>query len=633
MPYQKHDKDNAEANPGTLLDRNAYERYDLNNVEASPQPSSEVESTDYGDQFRNWDADFVSRDENNDDKNPLVSIDIDTEADISSPTGFPSDKSRVQEVLTGTAASFSGGTGTLTVSSAFACKPPTTRSTYIDSWTFCTEPSADLTQTYTPGVDESDMDFAFITVVEDSAGVTKTSVSEFVYVHSIHIVTKETSTTGTLKVGESIFITVATAEGGIPNINYFLQARDSDNGSNFGNNFTLKTNCLPGEVVEYVVPADKAGKYLQFRTRTRDNSGQGGSDVYRQVWSIAPGSNQNLISDELSVTGTTTLSGDFRVGEVVTLDTIPTFSGGLSPVKYEYQYQMSSDESTWVGIGSPFVEYDPNNFVPGEISITVPISVDGKYIRIQSRATDDLGQQVIAQGTHYGPVVPQALTVVSPSVIDVQYNGQTDDLGTPMVGDIIRIDDAAQFTGGVTPYTSKTCILTTNKGKEIIEFTDPDNQSEIQYTLTYDEVGDLLSVRTIVVDGAGRIGMDENFIYDKNNARGVLNYEPQLERVQKTSVDRTVVADRTVNVTTAIYSGGLGGQFYHLLARRYENPAMTNQLEQITIKANAAPGGTYEWTVPSSWSDDYVKILTRVRDNSNTDPYVQKFDFLEIGQV
>jgi len=633
MPYQKHDKDNAEVNPGTLLDRNAYERYDLNNVEASPQPSSEVESTDYGDQFRNWDADFVARDSNGDEKYPDVPIVIDTEAGISAPDGFPGGVSRVQEVLTGTAAVYSGGTGTVSVVSAFACKDGSINTRDLSSWTLCNEYSADAVQTITPQPSDADSTYAFISLATDDAGVTKVSISEDIFVYSIHQIDIATTTSGFYKAGETIDITVASASGGIPNINYLLQARFSDTGTgNWGNQDTIKQNCLPGEVVSYVIPSEMVGKYIQIRTRTRDNSGQGGSDIYIQKQSNAPISAAPIV-DVVSVTGTTTLSGDIRVGEVVTLETIPTFSGGYPPVKHEYQFQMSSDESTWVGIGSPFVEYDPNNFTPGSITLTVPIGVNGMFIRLQTRATDALGDNVIAQGTHYGPVVPQALTVASPSVIDVQYNGQTDDLGTPMVGDIIKIDASAQFTGGVTPYTSKTCILTTNTGKEIIEFSDPDNQSEMEYTLTYDEVGDLLSVRTIVVDGGGRIGMDENFIYDKNNARGVLDYEPELERVQRTQVDRTVLAGRTVNVTTAIYSGGLGGQFYHLLARRYSTPDMTSQEEQVTIKSNAAPGVAYEWTVPSSWEGDYVKIVTRVRDNSNTDPFKQKFDFLEIGQV
>ena len=70
MPYQHHDVDNAPINPGTLLDRNAYERSVLEGgAPDSPQPGYEV-ATDNSESWKDWNADYSKHGVNGEDLNP-----------------------------------------------------------------------------------------------------------------------------------------------------------------------------------------------------------------------------------------------------------------------------------------------------------------------------------------------------------------------------------------------------------------------------------------------------------------------------------------------------------------------------------------------------------------------------------
>ena len=112
----------------------------------------------------------------------------------------------------------------------------------------------------------------------------------------------------------------------------------------------------------------------------------------------------------LSVTGTTTLSGTFQVGETVTLTGIPTFSGGKDPIVYEYQWQMtdSVNGGGWVGFDSPWTVYDPETILDTPQTKELTAVCDKEYVRLQTRATDAFGVQVIGQGTVYGRVLSAA---------------------------------------------------------------------------------------------------------------------------------------------------------------------------------------------------------------------------------
>jgi len=110
----------------------------------------------------------------------------------------------------------------------------------------------------------------------------------------------------------------------------------------------------------------------------------------------------------LTSSGTSTLEGEVKVGVELNLTGVPTFLGGVTPVVYEYQWQQSDTGvgATWSGFESPWTVYDPSTILITPPGKALNATVEGKYIRLQSRATDADGVQVVAQGTVYGPVAP-----------------------------------------------------------------------------------------------------------------------------------------------------------------------------------------------------------------------------------
>ena len=59
MPYQRHDET---CNPTgeTLIDINAYVRHDEDNVAEVPQPGKTLRTDSDGNQYYDWDADYVA---------------------------------------------------------------------------------------------------------------------------------------------------------------------------------------------------------------------------------------------------------------------------------------------------------------------------------------------------------------------------------------------------------------------------------------------------------------------------------------------------------------------------------------------------------------------------------------------
>lgn len=140
----------------------------------------------------------------------------------------------------------------------------------------------------------------------------------------------------------------------------------------------------------------------------------GQPDITAEVFN-SPGDKQFLFGDTyqavfagavaLSGSGSATLSGTFQVNQSVAIESVPSFSGGALPVVHEYQWQQSADgTSNWQGFDSPWVEYDPSTTTTG--TKTLNATIEGKYIRLQARATDADNVRVLRPGAVYGPVAP-----------------------------------------------------------------------------------------------------------------------------------------------------------------------------------------------------------------------------------
>ena len=306
MAWQPHDSNNADraVSPyedrnvsndviGDLNTENAYVRSDEANAAEDPQPGYNSVTDDFGNQYKNWNADYVRHGINGEDLNPAVPISIDSEATI---VGLSSTVTRVGEDVIGTMATFSGGQGALTIEGRFFIDKGGDH-TDLANWTAATDYSTANPQTYTPTSDDIGKELIFVSRAVDTKGITAISIAEdFITIFPDLSVISGTTFTGTKQVGQTLQITVATGSGGIPPINYLVQLRFSDTGTGgWGDNQNLATNVAAGDVVDWTIPADKAGKYVQIRTRVRDNNGVDNT-VYKQLWSTAPGSADQILS-------------------------------------------------------------------------------------------------------------------------------------------------------------------------------------------------------------------------------------------------------------------------------------------------------------------------------------------------
>lgn len=624
MPYQRHDKDNAEVTPGLLIDINAYERYTEENT-LDTQPAFVTETLE-GNTWKNWSEDYIKSGINGENLNPDIPIVVDTETTL---TGVVLDAARVGTDITGGLAVFSGGNGALTVEGRFFLDQGGSRED-LSNWLPVGDWSTDAIQTYTATTDEVGKEVLFVSRATDSAGEFIFSFPEnIVGVYPSVTVTRQTDYTGIKKVGNTINIYAASGEGGIPPLNYIVQVRFSDSGSGgWTDQQNIATNVDGGERVDYTIPAEQAGRYIQIRTRVRDNNGQGGSGVYQQVWSTAPDSALQIGTDITETSGSgATLSGDFRVTGEVSVSALPVFSGGYGIVEYEYQWEKSLNGTSWVAFGGSWTEYNPATVVVGDITETLGYGEEGAQIRLSVRATGADGEQLVVPGVSYGPVVSETPEVFIPTGA-VAPLGVLD--GAYRVGDTVNLTKAT-FTGGATPYASIEVRLLnglTRNVETLQQWVGAETDGPMILQLEHIHEGLFLHAETIVVDAVGNQTISPIILHD--NAQGVLPYEPEMELVSPTEDYGLATPGNTIRVKCGEYSGGIVPQVYHVLLR--ESDTYGGSYTQTTVQSRATPGQLYDVPITESHLNKYLTFVTRVADNDrNADTgYKQKFNIHQL---
>ena len=93
--YVRHDKDNNVV-AGGLLGRNAYDRHDKDNVDVT-NPGSTLRTDDYGNQYYDWNADYVNRNISNIEVGAVLTLTV-----AAPGSGYSSATGVVTTTLTGT---------------------------------------------------------------------------------------------------------------------------------------------------------------------------------------------------------------------------------------------------------------------------------------------------------------------------------------------------------------------------------------------------------------------------------------------------------------------------------------------------------------------------------------------------
>ena len=190
-----------------------------------------------------------------------------------------------------------------------------------------------------------------------------------------------TSYTGVVKAGEELTITGATALGGVAPVQYLIQVRLSPTGSGDWTNTNVNTSNTAGKVATYTLPSDSAGKYLQVRTRIRDNNGGTG---YVQLFSTAPGGNPQIVAP-VTVATAISYTGFVKVGKELAV-TGATGTGGITPLRYQTQVTFDS--------GAPDFDINTinmggsNNTAGQSLTYTLP-DLPGSCLLYTSDAADE----------------------------------------------------------------------------------------------------------------------------------------------------------------------------------------------------------------------------------------------------
>ena len=205
--------------------------------------------------------------------------------------------------------------------------------------------------------------------------------------------------TGVFKAGETVSgLALPTFNGGIAPYTYAVKFQVSADGSSgwadFGGGFTDVGATLAANEATATLTASEATKYIRMQTEVTDATG----DTL-----IRGGVTNGPIVAALEGSGNSTLSGTLQDTQTLTVDGEATFSGGVSPVTKEFQWQISDTGSGgWTGWGSGWVTYETT--VIGETKVIATADV-GKYVRLQQRATDGSGTIATRSGTVYGAII------------------------------------------------------------------------------------------------------------------------------------------------------------------------------------------------------------------------------------
>ena len=379
------------------MGQNAYDRHNSADLHDTDNPTGTLKTDDFGNQYYDWSADYVHhKSDNSTDTVPLAKS---TKPHIEGTL-------RVGSVITIFKGSFSGGVPPVTLATKLQARTAGSS----DAWANLTSNTSATTHTYTLTASEVGKELrAKTTATDDDSNTLANNGDRTASVVAQVSVTTAVSYTGFVKVGKDLSIVGATATGGISPLEYLNQVTFDSGAPDFDINTVNMggPHSTAGFTQTYTIP-NTPGSNITFRTRIRDNNGQGDYDEEFSDTS------QATIADDMTSTGDNgTMTGTFQVGQTVAGDTLPTFNGGIAPFTYAVKFQISADNAS-------FTDIDGNGFGDvgatldtDEKTVALTATEETKYIRMQTQVTDATGDTLIRGGTSYG-----CLLYTSPSPRD-----------------------------------------------------------------------------------------------------------------------------------------------------------------------------------------------------------------------
>jgi len=171
--------------------------------------------------------------------------------------------------------------------------------------------------------------------------------------------------------------------------------------------------------------------------------------------------------------------------------TLAVYTGGVEPVDELYQWQRSSDGSSWSGISAWATDT--------ATTYTTALADNDQYIRFASKAVDADGKTIYGSGNNVGPIEPTPIIVTDPTIMtDGLYSNPQEVYGYQTIS-----MHSAVFAGGYGTITTKYRLQEQTDGSAWTSLTGW--QSGIPtYDVSQSEPGDKLRFQTQGKDETGQ---------------------------------------------------------------------------------------------------------------------------------
>jgi len=174
---------------------------------------------------------------------------------------------------------------------------------------------------------------------------------------------------GAVSEGQSLRISVSATDVDGPISNIAFQWQTSSTGSTW-------SDIAGATAADFTIPSDQSLVGLYLRTQVTTTDARGGTTIATPDWGRVANVNDAPVGFGVSISGAAAEDATLTASASVTSDA----DGLPNPLNFTYQWQSSSDGSTWTNIASATAA----NFTPGDAYV-------GKQLRAVTSYTDSQG--------------------------------------------------------------------------------------------------------------------------------------------------------------------------------------------------------------------------------------------------
>jgi len=278
--------------------------------------------------------------------------------------------------------------------------------------------------------------------------------------------------------------------------------------------------------------------------------------------------------------------------------TLAVYTGGVEPVDELYQWQRSSDGSSWSGISAWATDT--------ATTYTTALADNDQYIRFASKAVDADGKTIYGSGNNVGPIEPTPIIVTDPTIMtDGLYSNPQEVYGYQTIS-----MHSAVFAGGYGTITTKYRLQEQTDGSAWTSLTGW--QSGIPtYDVSQSEPGDKLRFQT---QGKDSLGTQKT----SNSSTSTVGVATEIGTVSIAPPNTTGGPGTTITYDVLI-SGDANPMYIWSIRSgpgAIISPTNIGQEIEVRVNADATPGDSIQVQVtcsdPSAFDNGVGSIATIV---------------------